>query len=116
MRPPALTSLILAMLVLSSCADSLRSQEPTQKLTAGFWFWHGSALETTLSREPLDVLFVHAGTIQRETAPFYVKRAANPSELWHVYGELPDHLPPARQYWLVFRFEQQGVPDLLAAP
>ena len=29
---------------------------------------------------------------------------------------LPDSLPAAHEYWLVFRYEEQGVPELSAAP
>lgn len=44
----------------------------------------------------LDVLFFEAGTINHETGR-YTK------ESWSVYGDLPSHLPAAREYWAVFR-------------
>jgi hypothetical protein len=109
MRAPELSLLLIASLGLSGCVDSLRSQRPPTKLTAGFWFWHGSSTDATWSSESLDVLFVHAGTIRKATGTY-----AN--EPRHAHGELPDQLPAAREYWFVFRFERQGVPDLAAAP
>jgi hypothetical protein len=33
-----------------------------------------------------------------------------------VWGDLPQSLPVAREYWLVFRYDEQAVPDLLAVP
>jgi hypothetical protein len=35
---------------------------------------------------------------------------------WFAYGSLPDQLPAAREYWVVFRYERQGVPDAAAVP
>ena len=108
--------LVIASLSLSSCASRLQSEPQAARWTYGFWFWRGSSAEAVVSKEPVDVLYVHAGTIEKETAPYFVKSAKNPSDLWHVYAPLPDHIPAARDYWLVFRFEQQGVPDLAVTP
>lgn len=94
---------VVAMLGLAGCAVPLVSQQAPVKFTAGFWFWNTWAEES----EPgplLDVLFVHAGTI------------AHDNRGWSVYGGLPNRLPAAREYWVVFRYERQGVPDLEAAP
>ena len=110
--------LLVVAFGLSGCARSLQSQQPPTKWTTGFWFWQGSSTGATWSSEPLDVLFVHVGEIRKETAPYALwnMTAAHAREQWHVYGGLPDTLPAAREYWLVFRFERQGVPDLLVAP
>jgi hypothetical protein len=51
----------------------------------------------------LDVLFVHAGDIHK--GEYKTERP------WSVYSELPRDLPRAREYWLVFRYTRQGVPD-----
>jgi hypothetical protein len=108
--------LLVASLALCGCGGALQSQRPT-RLTAGFWFWQGSSADTAWPNESLDVLFVHVGTIYKQTASLYVRDAngANPYDHWQVYGQLPDHLPTAREYWLAFRYERQGVPDLPAA-
>jgi hypothetical protein len=87
----------------------LRSQQPPKAWTTGFWFWHGSSTGITPASDTLDVLFIHVGAIRNETGP-YAK------EPWSVYGDLPDQVPPAREYWFVYRFERQGVPELEAAP
>jgi hypothetical protein len=115
MRLPEVSLLLIASLGLSGCVDSLRSQQPPTKWTTGFWFWRGSSIDTTRSSESLDVIFIHVGTISKDDAPYVVRQATSPRQLWHAYAELPDQFPEAREYWLVFRFERQGVPDLPAA-
>lgn len=114
LRLPEVSLLLITSLGLSGCADSLHSQQPPTKWTTGFWFWQGSSTGATWSKEPLDVLFVQVGTIRKQTAPYMIRKTA--ATQWHAYGQLPDELPAAREYWLVFRFERQGVPDLPAAP
>jgi hypothetical protein len=54
--------------------------------------------------EPLDVLFVQAGSIDRR------------ERHWFTYVGYPDDFPAARQYWLVFRCERQEVPDASSIP
>jgi hypothetical protein len=108
MRWLGLASLLFASLGLSGCANSLQSQQPPAKWTTGFWFWNGSSAKIVLP-ETLDVLFLQAGTIRKDR-----DRQAN--EFWNAFGDLPNQLPAAREYWLVFRFDNQGVPDLQAAP
>ncbi len=93
---------LIAFLALSGCADSLRSAPPPAKWTTGFWFWEGSSTNDSPDVGTLDVLFLQAGTINKYTRS--------------IRGRLPDDLPAAREYWLVFRFERQRVPDLQAAP
>jgi hypothetical protein len=61
----------------------------------------------------LDVLYVQVGTIrQPETNPYNQQLA---STRWSLYARLPQPLPPARDYWLVFRYESQGVPEAQVA-
>ena len=55
----------------------------------------------------LDVLYFHAGYIRKTDRPY-------DTEPWSISGYLPDYLPPAHQYGLVFRFDRQQVPDLEA--
>jgi len=99
---------LIAALGLAGCADSLKSHPAPQKWTTGFWFWRGSSIDTTWSGEPLDALFVHAGSISKDD--FSYSR-----QPWRVSAELPDLLPKAQEYWVVFRYEKQGVPDLSVA-
>jgi hypothetical protein len=99
----------IAFLHLSGCTDSLRSEPPPAKWTTGFWFWEGSSADVSPDAGTLDVLFVQAGKIDKQT-PY------GSSAPWSVWGRLPDDLPAAREYWLVFRFERQQVPGLSAAP
>src|SRR6266545_636810 len=116
MRLPALSLLLIASFVLSACVASFSSQQPALPWTTGFWFWQGSSAAAVSSGDPLDVLFVHVGTIRKETGPFVVPRTRAATEEWYANGELPDKLPAAKEYWLVFRYERQGVPDLQVAP
>ena len=108
MRLPGVSLFLIAAFSLSGCVGSSQSSRPPTKSTVGFWFWHGSSAEATWSSESLEVLFLHAGTIRKAGG-------TRAHEQWQVFGELPDRLPAAREYWLVFRFEQQGVPGLPAA-
>jgi hypothetical protein len=88
----------------ASCAASSQSQSATT-LPTGFWFWKDSSANIGLQGGAVDVLFVHVGTI-----------AQSGFGDWHAYGVLPDRLPAAGEYWIVFRFERQRAPDLAAVP
>src|ERR1700733_2340900 len=96
MRLCGLMLVAAALFGLSGCANSLQSQPPP-KWTIGFWYWHGNSAEPAAAKETPDALFVHAGTISKSQG-------------------LPGSLPAAREYWLVFRKEESGVPDVSAAP
>src|SRR5258707_1979813 len=108
MRLLAFLLSLIAFLDLSGCADSLKSEPPPAKWTTGFWFWQGSSTDVSREVGALDVLFLQAGTI-------YNERYRN-SAPWSVRGQLPDDLPAARAYWLVFSFELQRGPDLPVVP
>ena len=95
--------LLIASLAFSACGGTHQRQPPPAKWTTGFWFWQGSSADTVSPAEKPDVLFVHVGTISQKTSQYF-------------YAGLPEDLPEAREYWLVFRSERQGVPDLEAAP
>ena len=99
---------LIASIGLSSCAGSLHSQPPPAKWTTGFWFWHANPIDAAGASETLDVLFVHAGDIRKS-------EFKNAPHRWFVHGELPRDIPPAREYWLVFRYVRQGLPDLEVA-
>lgn len=97
------TLLLIASLVLSACGGTHRSQPPPAKWTTGFWLWQGRSDSAASSVEKPDVLYVHVGGFTPAASPYF-------------YAGLPEVLPEAREYWLVFRFERQGVPDLRAVP
>jgi hypothetical protein len=105
---------LLASLGLSGCANALRSQtQAVAKWQTGFWYWPGNRAEAAWAKTTPDVLFVRAGTIWKRESPLDVIR--NQPAGWGVSGEWPDSLPPAREYWLVFREERAGVPDAAVA-
>ncbi len=105
---------LLAALTLAagsfSCASRLQSQPPAEKWTTGYWFWQGSEFSGEQPSEPLDALYVHVGQFGRAEG-YEARQAKTPEALWHAYGKLPREVPDARAHWLVFRMEQQGVPD-----
>lgn len=101
--------LLIGCVALSGCATSVHGRQPPPRWTTGFWFWPGGSADAPAAGGTLDVLFVHVGTIDK-TPGLYAKGP------WSVYADLPDELPPAREYWLVLRFERQSVPDVQAAP
>ena len=109
--------LALAGTVLfTGCVPSASSQSREPRWTTGFWFWNDGYVNKMRPAEPLDVLFVRVGEIRKDTPPLYVRAPEKREERWVVWGELPKELPPAQEYWLVFRFEQQGVPDPTVIP
>nr|MDQ2899119.1 DUF3142 domain-containing protein [Acidobacteriota bacterium] len=85
---------------LLCCGNPLARPASPAKWTTGFWYWNGSSAAVTASVDPVDVIFCQAGTIRNDS----------------VYGQLPEHLPSARDYWLVFRFDSPGVPGLATVP
>jgi hypothetical protein len=107
MRFLALLVLPIASLVLSGCVTA-HSQSAPAHWTSGFWFWPGSSSDEFSEAPPVDLLFVHAGTISKQ------RLWPEKKEVWSVWGQLPNDLPDAREYWLVFRCESQEVPDIEA--
>jgi Protein of unknown function (DUF3142) len=114
MRLSEATLILISSLYLSGCVV-LSSPPASARWTTGFWFWQGSSIEPSYSGKALDVVFVQVGTITKQTMPAYGGAAANPTEQWYAFGQLPPELPPARQYWLVYRYGSQGVPDMPVA-
>jgi hypothetical protein len=84
-------SFVMATLWLGCGAGPAAGPKP-MKWTTGFWFWKGSYASVTPRSEPLDVLFVQAD------------------------GDAPKDLPPAREYWQVFRLDQRAAPGLQDLP
>ena len=105
MRFVSLTLLILSALVSAGCGRALLSQQPTHEWSVGFWYWQGSSPGNWPDSKPLDVLYFQAGTVDQ--AP-----GRDPS----VWGALPNQLPAAREYWMVFRFDRQAPPGADAEP
>jgi hypothetical protein len=110
MRVAAAILLLIGSLGLCGCVAS--SQSPPERWTTGFWFWEGSSVDPAYSGDMVDVLFAQVGTIRSDSDR---RPGAEPKERWYTYGRWPEQMPPARDYWLVYRFEQQGVPGLPAA-
>jgi len=104
--------MLCAVLGLCSCAVSWSNPQAAPEWTTGFWFWGGKPASASLSDEP-DVLFVHVGTISKEESRWSLRSSQNP---WHVVGQWPDDLPAAKEYWLVYRYEKQAVPEAVVAP
>jgi hypothetical protein len=97
---------------LCGCADAPHSQRPpVTEWQTGFWYWHSYRAEAARARATPDVLYFHAGKIWKREAMRY---AGSDPEQWYVSQELPESLPQAREYWMVFRAEHAGVPDLSA--
>ena len=103
MRWPAMFSLVAAVIALSGCAASFSGEPPKQVWSTGFWYWQRFS-DVAPPGPPVDVIFFQAGTINRE---LYLQR---PSE-WNAYANIPRSLPSAREYWAVFRYERQGLPE-----
>lgn len=107
-KHPALRCSILlivafAGVLLFSCQK--RSEAPPAKYpwTAGFWFWgHGEV--SPGSPTSVDVVFCQVGTLRPDVP--------TASGRWAVHGSLPEKLPLASEYWVVFRSEMAQVPPV----
>ena len=115
MRLSEVLLLAIGSLSLAGCAV-MSSQPAPVRCTTGFWFWQGSSIGPTYSGETLDSLLVQVGTITKESLPPYLRAQAGPADRWSLYGALRAELPPAREYWLVYRYANHGVPDAEVAP
>ena len=115
MRSFRVCFLLIASLSLCGCVVPLSSQQRPTSWATGFWFWQGSASNIKWSDATIDVLFVHVGTIRKDSDR-NIAGTTGSDVRRYVYSELPNELPAAREYWLVFRYESQGVPDLPVAP
>ncbi len=93
--------LLAALFLLAGCAPT--PAPPPTAFTTGFWFWSGSAARQPRPVPPLDTLYFHAGNIS-------ISRYQRPPD-WSVLADIPPDLPPARQYWAVYRFDLHGVPS-----
>jgi hypothetical protein len=112
MRQLQVTLLLAAC--LSLCACSVGSSQPAPaRWTTGFWFWQGSSVDPAYSGQQVDALFVQVGTLQKRSVGWARLEVGGNGE-WHAYASLPDRLPPAREVWLVWRFDGRGVPDVEA--
>ena len=104
--------LLLSTVSLSGCAVSLSSEPRASRLSTGFWFWNGSAAEVPWSGAPIDALFVHAGALRQRDSSYWPPRPPDANAPWLVDSSFPNELPPAREYWFVFRYDRQAVPSL----
>jgi hypothetical protein len=107
--PVCLALLFTVLLVSGGCVTKGLSQTPSHQWTTGFWFWHDNNIKPAAASFVTDVLYVHAGRFGKYGGPAT-------QQDWYMWDGLPDKLPAANQYWLVFRYEQQGVPDAAVLP
>jgi hypothetical protein len=101
MRPVLLLFLLIGTLFSSGCAEDLQSQTPPQKWTTGFWLWGDYWGGLAPSEHTPDELFVEVATF----------REPQRRQGWSIDSDLPLRLPAAHEYWLVYRYENQGVPS-----
>jgi hypothetical protein len=101
MRFAAFSLLLAESLIFSGCAGSLQSQSPPAKWTNGFWFWGNGWGDLAPVEHVPGALFVQVATFGEPPA---------------FYAAIPDKLPPAREYWLVYRYGKQAIPDEASAP
>jgi hypothetical protein len=82
-----------------------QTRAPFPKWTVGFWFWQGSEVTVESKDLELDLVYFQAGTISHGFA-----------DRWYVGRDFPAPLPKAKEYWMVLRYERQGVPAMSAIP
>jgi hypothetical protein len=101
--------------ITSACGVRGQAQPSAQSFrpwTLGFWYWGGSYGKPAQASEPADVIFLRVGELRGEPYGFHTRVAPS----WYAFGQIPDHIPPAREYWLVYRYERQGLPDKEVIP
>jgi hypothetical protein len=91
---------------MSGCATS--QSTPRQTWQTGFWLWQSNHAIPQWKGDPVDAIFVHMGSMGTQEPGQRYWASASPG--------IPANLPQAREYWLVFRYEQQGIPDPGIAP
>lgn len=98
--PAALLVLLLPLLwFLTACDEGLRgSPASTPPWKVGFWLWPGAAVEAAAAgKHPFDLLYVQAGR-----ADSYFKNS--------VSWQWPQQLPPAAEYWALWRYDPPAQP------
>jgi hypothetical protein len=100
-----LFSLISGLFAIQSCI-SLHSQTASPEWSTGFWFWSEGAADIIPDPGPVDVLYVHVGTLNH-----YHWRG---DDRWNAYGVWPRELPEAHRYWAVFRCDEHAAPPSTA--
>jgi hypothetical protein len=90
---------------LAGCASKHASASKPTSWTTGFWVWGQG--EPADFGQPVDVLFVLAGEIER--GGLY-----RGQRQWSVYRSLPSKFPDAHEYWLTFRGRTQKLPGIEA--
>ena len=103
MRWPGAVFVLIAFVLVIGCNQTKTKHHTPTEWKTGFWFWEGSYANAGALPGPVDTLYVEAGHIEVE--PF-----TGPLRPWGIYGELPAQLPPAREYWLTYRYEDRGLP------
>jgi hypothetical protein len=103
-----LCSLLLLACSQGSSPDPKSSRQDSQPFRSGFWFWERGSLSAASSMDALELLYLQVGTIRQLTH--------YQSSRWYVDSTLPERLPPAKEYWIVFRLEGQSVPNLESLP
>jgi hypothetical protein len=115
MRVSQLFVPLIASVALTGCLTSWSKPQPYPKVDDRILVLGRNLRPAESYGEPLDVLFVQVGTIVRQTPPFGDRATIGQAGRWSVYGALPDDLPVSKEYWLVFRCDQQVVPDIQTA-
>lgn len=97
------------MICCSSCADNSRADNGGKKAEwkVGYWYWSGGSRGTAENdRAPVEMLYVRAGEFHSGST--YEKN--KPGMFW------PEHLPPAKTYFAVFRCDGPKCTDPAIIP
>jgi len=101
--------LILLTTLDSGCGSRPAERRPLPKWEFGFWHWGETAAPVPNGTAPPDHLYVHVGRFENQR--FFGSKVP-----WQVYGNIPERLPIAKTYWLVFRFDSHTVPAVASVP
>ena len=107
---------LLAVTVsLLSCSRHGNPPNPPQSFTRAFWFWPGNPVDDTNLDRPLDSLYILVTTLERHS-PFNILHIGDPTDhSWYFRHSFPrEGVPPANEYWLVFRLDPQALPNKAA--
>ncbi len=94
--------LLAIAILVGGCASKPTPGPLPSAWNMGFWVWHNGE---AAAGPPVDVIYHHSGGFRK-----------NYDKQWMVFGGLPEEAPPARAYWLVFRYDDSGLPPKETLP
>lgn len=99
--------LAVLLLLAAGCGSVAPAEKAPPKWQVGYWVWDRDGNRESFEKTAVEIVYFQAGRLSRSS---YLG-----SSTWSAFGSWPDDLPRANEYWAVFRAEEPGIPDGVAA-